>query len=114
MENVGDVKAKVNLQPLFYVGEIDSRCPKDQHRFEIKDKEDTYKEPQNEAFKDKDKAKSHNSSTSANQPQTQAPKKDKRGCWGGYTASGVNATEIVKKNKTPKDLSHIRCYTHYQ
>ncbi len=75
MEKVGDVEAKANLPPPFYVRDIDARCPKG-HRPSSKNKEDTYREPQSEASKDKDKAKSHNS-TSANQFQTQAPKKDK-------------------------------------
>ncbi len=70
VEKTGDVEAKANLESLFYVREIDSRCPKDYRSSAKKDKEDTYGEPRKEAFnKDKDKAKSHNSS-SANQPQT--------------------------------------------
>ncbi len=111
MEKAGDVEAKVNLQPPFYIRDIDARCPKGQRPSAKKDKENTYWEPQNEASKDKDKAKSHNFSTSANQPQIQAPKKDKRGCWGGHPATGVNTTEVAKKDKAPKDLSHIECYT---
>ncbi len=117
MEKAGDVEAKANLQPLFYVREIDSRCPKIHCPSAKKDKKDTYRELQNEASKDKDKAKSHSSSTSTNQPQTQAPKKDKRGCQGGHgghPATGVNATEVAKKDKTPKDLSHIKCYACHQ
>ncbi len=66
MEKAGDVEAKANLQPPFYVREIDSRCPKGHRPSAKKDKEDTYQEPQNEASKNKDKAKSHSSSTSAN------------------------------------------------
>ncbi len=119
MEKAGDAEAKANLQPPFYVRDIDAKCPKG-HRLSSKNKEDTYREPQSEASKDKDKAKSHNSSTSANQhqPQTQACKKDKRGCreghGGGHPATGVNATEVAKKDKAPKDLSHIECYTCHQ
>ncbi len=113
MEKAGDGEAKANLQPPFYVRNIDARYPKG-HRPSSKNKEDTYREPQSE---DKDKAKSHNS-TSANQPQTQAPKKDKRGCRGGHggshPATGVNATEVAKKDKAPKDLSHVECYTCHQ
>ena len=65
-----------------------------------------------EAFnKNKDKAQSHNS-FSANQPQTQAPKKDKRDHRGDHLATGVNATEVAKKDKDKaKDLSHVKCYT---
>ncbi len=76
MKKADDVEAKANLQSPFYVRDIDVRCPKGHRLSSQKDKEDTYQEPQSEAFKDKDKTKSHNSSTSANQPQTQAPKKD--------------------------------------
>ncbi len=116
MEKAGDVEAKANLQPPFYVRNINAKCPKG-HRPSSKNKEDTYREPQSKASKDKDKAKSHNS-TSANQPQTQAPKKDKcsrrGGYGGGHPATGVNATEIAKKDKAPKDLSHIECYTCHQ
>ncbi len=114
VEKVDDVEAKANLQPLFYIRDIDARCPKDHRLLAKKDKEDTYRELQNEASKDKNKVKSHSSSASANQPQTQASKKDKRGRRGGHPATGVNATEVAKKDKTPKDLSHIECYTYHQ
>ncbi len=117
VEKAGDVEAKANLQPPFYIRDIDVRCPKGHCPSVKKDKEDTYREPQNEASKDKDKVKSHNSSTSVNQPQTQAPKKDKRGCWaghGGHPAIRVNATEVAKEDKAPKDLSHVECYTCHQ
>ncbi len=71
VEKAGNVEIKANLQPPFYIREIDSKCPKAHRLLAKKDKEDTYWEPRNEASnKDKDKAKSHNSS-SANQPQTQ-------------------------------------------
>ncbi len=68
IEKAGDVEAKANLQPPFYVREIDSKYPKSHCPSVKKDKEDTYQEPRDEASKDKDKAKSHNSSNSANQP----------------------------------------------
>ncbi len=68
VEKAGDAEAKANLQPPFYVRDIDAKCPKG-HRPSSRNKENTYREPQNEASKDKDKAKSHNSSTSANQQQ---------------------------------------------
>ncbi len=117
VEKAGDVEAKANLQPPFYVREIDSRYLKSYRPSAKKDKEDTYQEPQNEASKDKDKAKSQSSSTSINQPQTQVPKKDKCGCQGGHRghpATRVNATEVAKKDKAPKDLSHIEYYTCHQ
>ncbi len=114
VEKAGDIEAKANLQPPFYVRDIDVRCPKGHHLSAKKDKEDTYQEPQNKASKDKDKAKSHSSSISANQPQTQAPKKDKRDCRGDHPATGVKTTKVVKKDKAPKDLSHIECYTYHQ
>ncbi len=118
VEKAGDAEVKANLQPPFYVRDIDTRYPKGHRLSAKKDKEDTYREPQNEASKDKDKANSHSSSTSANQPQTQASKKNKRGRRGGHgggnSATGVNATKVAKKNKAPKDLSHIECYTCHQ
>ncbi len=117
MEKAGDVEAKATLQPPFYIRDINARCPKGHRPSAKKDKEDTYQEPQNEASKDKDKAKSHSSSISANQPQTQARKKDKcgrRGDHEGYLATGVNATEVAKKDKALKDLSYIECYTCHQ
>ncbi len=117
MEKAGDAEAKANLQPPFYVRDINARCPKGHRPSAKNDKEDTYREPQSEASKDKDKAKSHSSSTSANQPQTQAPKKDKRGRHrghGDHPATEVNATEVAKKDKAPKDLSYIKCYTCHQ
>ena len=70
MKKAGDVKAKANLQLPFYVKDINTRCPKDYRPLAEKNKENTYWEPQNKASKDKDKAKSHSSSISANQPQT--------------------------------------------
>ncbi len=114
MEKAGNVKAKANLQSPFYVRDIDARCSKSYHLSAKKVKKDIDREPQNEASKDKDKAKPHNSSTSANQPQTQDPEKDKRGCWEGHPITGVNAIEVAKKDKAPKDLSHIECFTCHQ
>ncbi len=113
MEKAGDVEAKANVQCPFYVRDIDARCPKGHRPSAKKDKEDTYREPCNEVSKDKAKSQT---SSSANQPQTQAPKKDKRGRQRGHRghpATGVNATEVAKKDKTPKDLSHIECYLCY-
>ncbi len=67
VEKAGNAEAKANLQPPFYIREIDSRCPKS-HR-PLTKKEDTYREPCDEASKDKDKVKSQTSSF-ANQSQT--------------------------------------------
>ncbi len=114
VEKASDIEAKANLQPPFYVRDIDARYPKGHRSSAKKDKEDTYREPQNEASNDKDQAKSHSSSTFANQPQTQALKKDKHGHRGGHLATRVNATEVAKKDKASKDLSHIKCYTYHQ
>ncbi len=114
VEKAGDTQAKANLQPPFYVRDIDARCLKGHCLSARKTKKDTYWEPQNETFKDKDKAKSHSSSASANQPQTQAPKKDNRGRRGGHPATGINAIKVAKKDKVPKDLSHIEYYTCHQ
>ncbi len=77
-----------------------------------KTRKNTYWEPHNEASnKDKKKAKFYNFSFT-NQPQTQALKKDKRGCWRGYPTIAINATKVAKKDKDKaKDLSHVECYT---
>lgn len=40
VEKVADVEAKANLQPLFYVREIDSKCPKGYCLSVKKDKKD--------------------------------------------------------------------------
>ncbi len=110
VEKAKDVEANANLQPPFYVKKIDARCPKDYCPLVKKDKENTYWERCNEASKDKEKAKSHNFS-SASQPQTQAPKKDKCSCWKSHSAIAVNTTKVVKKEKDKaKDLSHVKCY----
>ncbi len=99
VEKAVNIEAKANLQPLSGTKEIDFRCSKRYKPSVKKDKDNAYQEHRNEVFnKNKNKAKSHNSS-SANQPQTQISKKDKHGHWGGYLATGVNATEEVKKNK---------------
>ncbi len=116
MEKADNVEAKTNLQPPFYIKDIDARCPKGHRPSAKKNKEDTYQESRNEASKDKTKSQT---SSSANQTQTQALKKDKRGCQGGHEghlATGVNATKVVKKDKdkAPKDLSHVKCYTCHQ
>ncbi len=113
MEKAGNIEAKADLQLSFYIREIDSRCPRDHYPSAKKNKEDTYWDPHNKVSnKDKNKAKSHNSSSSANQLQTQALKKKKRGRWGGYPATEVNAIKVVTKDKNKaKDLSHIECYT---
>ncbi len=67
MEKAEDVEAKANLQPPFYIREIDANYSKSHHPSVKKDKKNTYWEHRNKASKDKNKAKSHNSS-SANQP----------------------------------------------
>ena len=101
MEKTGDAETKANLQPPFYVREIDSKCPKSYCPSVKKDKEDANQEHRNEASKDKDKAKSH----------TPVSKK-RQGQQGGPPATGVNATEVAKKDKNKaKDLSHVKCYT---
>ncbi len=63
IEKAGDIKAKINLQSLFYVREIDARCPKGHCPLVKKNKEDTYRKHCNETSKDKEKAKSYNSSS---------------------------------------------------
>ena len=109
VEKAGDAKAKANLQPLSYVWEIDARSPKGHRPSSKKDKEDTQWEHRDEA--PKDKAKSQTPATT-NQPQTQDSKKRHGGRRGNRLATGVNATEVVKKEKDKaKDLSHVECYT---
>ncbi len=109
VEEVVNVEAKANFQPPSETREIDSKYPGGYKLSVQKDKDDANREHWDKA--PKDIAKSHNSS-STNQPQTQAPKKDKHGNrQGGYPATGVNASEVAKKNKDKaKDLSHIKCY----
>ena len=69
VEKAGDIKANPNLQPLFYIKEIDSKCPKGYRSLVKKDKTNGNREHHNEASsKDKKKAKFYNPS-SANQPQ---------------------------------------------
>ncbi len=75
VEKAGDVEAKANLQPPFYVWDIDARCSRGQRPSAKKDKEDTYREPCDETSKDKAKSQTF---SSANQSQTRVPKKDKR------------------------------------
>ena len=57
VEKAGDAEAKTNLQPPFYIREIDSKCPKGYPPSVKKDKEDTNQEHRNKASKDKDKVK---------------------------------------------------------
>ena len=65
---------------------------------------------------DKDKVKLHKPlSTNTSQPQTYASKKNKyyRSRQGGFSAIGVNTTEVAKKDKNKnkaKDLNHIKYY----
>ncbi len=66
VKKTGNVEAKANLQSLFYVKVIDARCPRGHCLSAKKDKENTYRESQNDVSKDKGKAKSHSSSASAN------------------------------------------------
>ncbi len=118
VEKAGNAEAKANLQPPFYVRKIDSGYLKDHCPSAKKDKKNIYLESCNEVYKDKDKAKSQTSS-SPNQPQTQASKKNKRGCRGDHRdrlTTGVHAVEIAKKDKDKalKDQSHIKCYTYHQ
>ena len=66
---VDDTKAKANLQPPFYIKEIDSKCSKGYHLFIKKDKKDANWEHRNETLKqNKEKAKTYIPS-STNQPQ---------------------------------------------
>ncbi len=115
VEKAVDIEAKANLQPPFGTKKIDSRYLKGYRPSVKKDKNNAYWEHHNKVFnKDKDKAKSHNSS-SANQPQTQIPQKNKSSCRGGHLATEVNVTKVAKKDKDKtKDLGHVECYTYKQ
>ena len=111
IKKAGDVEAKANLQPPFYVREIDSKCSKGYRPLVKKDKEDANWEHHDEAFKDKDTAKSHTPSFT-NQSPAQASKKRQKNQQGGLSTTEVNAIEVAKKDKDKvKDLSHVKCYT---
>ena len=70
VEKAINIEAKAGLQPPFKIKEIDSRYPKGYKPLVKKDKNNAYWEQRNEATnRDKKKAKSHNPSFSANQPQ---------------------------------------------
>ncbi len=110
LEKAVDIEARTNLQSLSGTREINFRCLKGYRLLVKKDKDDTNWEHRDKA--PKDKVKSHNFS-SANQPQTQASKKDRyqKNWRGGHPATKVNTIKVVKKeiDKT-MDLSHIKCY----
>ncbi len=112
VEKAVDVEAKGNLQPSSKTREIDSRCPKGYSPLFKKNKDNAYWEHHNEvSYKDKEKAKSHNPS-STNQPETQTSKKRQKCRQGGYLATRVNATEVAKKDQDKaKEMSHVKCYT---
>ncbi len=111
VEKTVNVKSKANLQPLSETSKINSNCSKGYRPSVKKNNDDVNQEYQNEA--PKNKAKSHNSSF-ANQPQTQALKKNKRKSRRrGHPTTGVNATEVAKIDKA-KDMSYIECYTYKQ
>ena len=75
VEKAGDIEAKANLQPPFYIRKIDSKCPKSYRPSVKKDKKDANWEYSNTASsKDNEKAKSHNLSF-VNQLQAQVFKK---------------------------------------
>ncbi len=70
IEKTVNTEAKAGLQLSSGTKEIDSRCPKGYRPSVKKDKDDTYWEQRNEVSnKDKEKAKSHNPSSFANQLQ---------------------------------------------
>ena len=112
MEKAKDTKAKVNLQLSFYIRKIDCKCPKGYRLLVKNNKKNANWEHYNKASsKDKEKAKSHNSS-SANQSHAQASKKYQKSWQRGPSGTGVNATKVAKKDKDKaKNLSHVKCYT---
>ena len=68
--------------------------------------------------KDNAQTQSHNFlSPNISQPQSQASKNNKhhRSCQRDYLTTGVNASEIAKKDRDKaKNLSHIKYYTSKQ
>ena len=110
VEKAVDAKAKTGFQPHSIIREIDSRCPKEYRPSVKKNKNDAYRKHRDKVSKDKEKAKSHLLS-SANQPQNQASKNNKRhGSRRTHLATRVNAIEVAKKDKDKaKNLSHIKC-----
>lgn len=92
---------------------MDSRYPKDYRPSVKKDRSDTNQEYW-DGDKIKEKIKSYNLSSTNIQPQIQVSKKDKRhrSRQRDHSATEVNATKVVKKNKDKaKDLSHFKYYT---
>lgn len=61
----GNVEVKANLQLFFYIRKITSRYPKDYLLLVKNNNKDIYCEPHNKTSKDKEKAKSHNSSSTS-------------------------------------------------
>ncbi len=111
IEKAVNVEAKDSRQSPFGTREIDSRCPRGYRPLVKKNKGDANREHQDKALnKDKDKAKTHNSSFANSQFQTQTSKKCHRSRQEGHSANKVNVTKVAKKNKA-KDLSYIKCYT---
>ena len=119
VEKTVDIEAKTSLQSPFGTREINSRYRKRYKPLIKKDKDNGYWEQRDETSnRNKKKAKSYNPLSSANQPWTQASHSKKspgkrRG--GGYLATRVNATKVVKKdNNKTKDLSHVKCYNYQE
>ena len=114
VEKAIDAEAKASLQPPSGTRKIDSRCPERYKPLVKKNKDNAYWEQYNKAFnRDKEKAKSHNLSSFANQSQIQASnsKKCQRKGREGL-ATRVNAIKVAKKNNNKiKDLSYIKYYT---
>ena len=81
VEKAGDRESKTNLQPPFYIREIDLKCPKSYCLLNKKDKGDANLEHCNETSNNnKKKVKSHNPSFT-NQLQAQASKKCHKSWW---------------------------------
>lgn len=110
VKKANNVEAKTNLQPSFFVKEIDFSYL-NYHRLLVKkEKNNVYWKYCNKTFnKDKKKAKSHNLSF-ANQPLTQ-PSKKYQGWRGSHLIIGINANNIANNHQNmAKDLSHVNCY----
>ena len=63
VKKTGNAEIKADLQAPSYIWEINSKCPKGHCLLAKKDKKDTQREYRNKAFKDREKVKSYNPSS---------------------------------------------------
>ena len=112
VEKAINAEVKTSLQLLSKTKEINYRYPKGYQPSAKKNKDNASQKHCNKASnKDKDKAKFHNFSF-VNQSQTQASKKDKRGCHRSYPTTRVNAIKVAKKDKYK--TNYVKYHTYKQ